>query len=105
MKLAIFIRPEAEAEIEEAYRWYEKQREGLGNDFLLCVEETLIKIQCTPEIHPIVYRKINRALIRRFPYGVFCLIKGEKIVVLAMFHGRRDPRKWKSRGKNDILRK
>ena len=34
----LLIRPEAETEIEEAYHWYEGQRDGLGSDFLLCVE-------------------------------------------------------------------
>ena len=44
MKKEIIIRPAAELEIAEAYRWYEERRDGLGNDFLLCVEESLEKI-------------------------------------------------------------
>ena len=46
---SLLIRPEAEADIEEAYHWYERQRSGLGSDFLLCVEEGLEKIQKNPE--------------------------------------------------------
>ena len=34
MKRPILIRPEAEADIEEAYRWYEEKLGGLGADFL-----------------------------------------------------------------------
>jgi len=97
MKRAVTIRPEAEAEIEEAYRWYEERSEGLGNDFLLCVEEMIAKIQRTPKMYPLVHKEIHRALIRRFPYGIFYLVDGDKIVVLAVFHGRRDPKQWKSR--------
>lgn len=41
MMLPYLIRPEAEAELNEAYLWYERQREGLGADFLLCFEESL----------------------------------------------------------------
>lgn len=67
MKRQILIRPEAEAEIEEAYAWYEEQRAGLGSDFLLCVEEGLEKIRKTPDMYPIVHRDIRRLLIRRFP--------------------------------------
>jgi len=33
------IRREAEADLDETYLWYERQREGLGSDFLLCFEE------------------------------------------------------------------
>ena len=50
MKRQILIRPEAEAEIEEAYRWYEEKREGLGSDFILCVEEGIEKIRGNPEM-------------------------------------------------------
>ena len=30
MTLPHEIRPEAEADLDETYRWYERQREGLG---------------------------------------------------------------------------
>ena len=56
MKLTILIIPEAEAEIKEAYQWYEKRSEGLGNDFLLCMEEALTKILRNPGVHPVVHR-------------------------------------------------
>lgn len=59
MKRQILIRPEAEVEIEEAYRWYEEQRDGLGSDFLLCVEEGLEKIRKAPDMYPIVYRMFD----------------------------------------------
>jgi len=54
MTSPIRIRPEAEAELSEAYRWYEVQREGLGEDFLLCVESCLSDVRRHPELHPIV---------------------------------------------------
>ena len=97
MTRKIIIRPEADADIEDAYRWYEKQRDGLGADFLLCVEDGLARIQRNPEMYPIVYKNVYRTLIRRFPYGIFYLIEKNSIVVLSVFHGRRDPKRWKSR--------
>jgi hypothetical protein len=33
----MIIRPEAEADLVNARDWYERQREGLGAAFLLCV--------------------------------------------------------------------
>lgn len=97
MKRQISIRPEAEIEIEEAYHWYEEQRDGLRSDFLLCVEEGLEKIRKTPDIYPIVHRNVRRLLIRRFPYGIFYTIRQDVITILAVFHGHRDPKHWKSR--------
>lgn len=38
MKRIIFIRPEAEQEIREAYSWYETQMSGLGANFILHVD-------------------------------------------------------------------
>ena len=36
------IRPEAEADLNETYCWYECQREGLGAGFMLCFEEVTV---------------------------------------------------------------
>ena len=37
MKKPVIVREEAEADLAEAYQWYEQQVRGLGGDFLLCV--------------------------------------------------------------------
>jgi len=34
------VRKEVEADITEAYNYYELSRDGLGADFILCVEES-----------------------------------------------------------------
>ena len=46
--------PEAKADVADAYLWYEEQSLGLGMEFLRCVETTLLSIQRTPLIHPVV---------------------------------------------------
>jgi len=40
----VVIRPEAESDIKDAYQWYESQRKGLGESFLLCIEEALSRV-------------------------------------------------------------
>ncbi len=87
----------AEQDLTDAYLWYEKQSPGLGNDFLLCVDATLNQIQRNPKGFQLVHRNLRRALLRRFPYGVFYIFTDEKVVVLAVFHAKRDPRIWKRR--------
>jgi plasmid stabilization system protein ParE len=93
----IIIRPEAESELADAYGWYEEQRSGLGEELLLSIEATLEAIRENPEQFPVVHQDVRRALIRRFPYGVFYLVEKEAVVVLAIFHARRDPKRWQSR--------
>lgn len=94
MNLPLTVRPEAEAEMAEAYAWYEEHSPGLGDDFLLSVDATFHQISRSPLLYLHTYRSIRRALVRRFPYQVF-FVGGEKqLVVLAVFHVRRKPRGW-----------
>jgi plasmid stabilization system protein ParE len=97
MSYTFTIRPEAEADLADAKRWYDGRREGLGADFLLCIEGALENIRRNPAIYPVVYKDVRRATVRRFPYGVFYRVVGQRIIVLGVFHGRRDPRLWQSR--------
>ena len=93
----IRIRPEAESEISEAFRWYEDKSEGLGSEFMRALDASLSYIQRNPTANPIAHKQMRRALLRRFPYSVIYLIEGRRIVVLACFHASRDPRQWKKR--------
>ncbi|HWV15254.1 MAG TPA: type II toxin-antitoxin system RelE/ParE family toxin [Cellvibrio sp.] len=95
---SVFIRPEAEVELKDTFDWYEQQREGLSADLVLCIDESIAKISRSPEQYPFVYKNIRRALIRRFPFGIFYLVERDLIIVLAFFHARRNPADWKSRG-------
>ncbi len=97
MKRPVLISPEAEADIEEAYRWYEEKLGGLGADFLICLEDGMELIRTNPEMYPVVYRNIRRLLIRRFPYAIFYIVSENLITILAVFHGHRDPKEWRLR--------
>ncbi len=69
----VIIRPEAESDTNDAYQWYEAQRKGLGEDFLLCIEEALSRASRNPAIYSVVHKEVRRVLIHRFPFGVFSL--------------------------------
>ncbi len=89
----------AEAETASAHDWYEAQSVGLGAEFLRAVEAVLASIQRTPTLYPVVRGRTRRALLRRFPYGVFFYDReeGHEVVVVAVVHGRRHPQVWQSR--------
>ncbi len=44
----ILYRPEIQDDLNEACRWYEQQRVGLGDEFLRAVEKTLDEISRNP---------------------------------------------------------
>lgn len=96
MKPPIF-RLAAAADIEEAYGWYQGQQKGLGDEFLEAVQAALDGVASYPEAFPVVHRDTRRALLRRFPYGLFYRILEDRIVVVACFHAMRDPKSWRTR--------
>lgn len=97
MSPAVVFRREAQADFDEAYLWYERRREGLGDEFLASVQEALERVAQSPEAPRILHRDIRRALVRRFPYGVFYRSEPDRIVVIAIMHNRQEPRRWQSR--------
>ena len=91
------LRAAAAADVEEAYRWYEGQRTGLGDEFLANVQSALETIIAHRDAAPIVHRDTRRLLLKRFPYGVYYRQVHEQIVVVACFHAKRNPRVWRTR--------
>lgn len=97
MKYHLIIRPEADADIEESYNWYEDQSIGLGNEFLRILDATLISIERNPLAHPLVYKNIRRAVIRRFPHAFFYVLKENRVLITACVHHKRDQKSWQLR--------
>ena len=97
MSFELRLRPEAELDLTDAAFWYEDQSSGLGRQFLDGVSASFSSISKTPKRYPLVYRNVRRALISRFPFGVYFVMEKGCVVVLAIIHGSRDPRLWKGR--------
>ncbi len=89
--------PEANEDLLDARAWYDNIRLQLGERFALAVEATVEVIAGHPLQFPVVHRGRRRAGVRRFPYGIFFEVQEHRIVVIACFHGRRDPRRWQLR--------
>lgn len=98
MSCELFVRREAERDLASSYAFYQECRHGLGDDFVISVEESFERISKNPFLYPEVHRGIRRALLRRFPYGVFHLVIDGRILVLAVLHAARDPEAWQARG-------
>jgi plasmid stabilization system protein ParE len=89
--------PEADAELKEARAWYDDIRLELGERFARAIEATVRTISENPLQFPVVHRERRRAGVRRFPYGLFFEVQEHRIVVIACFHGRRNPKRWQAR--------
>jgi plasmid stabilization system protein ParE len=97
MNLPVVINPLAEEDIAEAKAWYNRQRDGLGDEFLEGVDEALNQIGQWPKLSRKVHQELRRKLVRRFPYGIFFRIDDTQITVVAVYHCKRDPRGWEIR--------
>lgn len=91
------IHPLAEHDINDAYDWYERQRFGLGEEFMSCLDACFQLIRRMPELAEIVVPGARRALVRRFPYGVLYEYIGDRVVVLCVFHLSRRDATWRKR--------
>ncbi len=91
--MRVLVRAAAAADIDEAFLWYEKQRAGLGEEFLREVEAVRTRIVLNPETFPVTHRQTRRVLLQRFPYAMYYRLAGDLVIVVACMHGRRDPRR------------
>ncbi len=97
MSLPVVLRRKARDEFDAAIDWYEQQEAGLGYEFAECVRAVLERISATPELYAKVHQEVRKALVRKFPYSVYYRLRPDRIVVLAVFHNKRNPNVWKSR--------
>ena len=97
MKYKLLVRPEAEADIEESFGWYEDEVLGLGQEFLQPLRTTISLVRTNPQLFPVIHRQIRRAIVKRFPHAFFFIIRDETIIVTACVHHKRDPKVWKRR--------
>jgi plasmid stabilization system protein ParE len=89
----VVLLPEAEADVTDAAAWYESQREraGLGREFLQEFRAATEKLRRDPLLFQAVFAPIRRILLRRFPFAVFYEVVGREVVVLTCAHTSRDP--------------
>ncbi len=97
MSLPVAVRPDAQSDLLDARDWYECQSPGLGGAFIAAFEQLLARIESFPELYAITYRGVRPAKLRRFPFVVYYRVLTNRIEVLAILRGSRDPKVWKRR--------
>lgn len=101
MSRPLRISDEAETEAEDAAKWYEGKRAGLGDEFLAAVDVAIELIEVNPKIGSrlpgVSGEDVRRVLVHRFPYHVVYIELPDRIQVLAVAHERRRPGYWADR--------
>ena len=97
MTFRLLLRPAAVADLRDAYAWYEERQPGLGAEFIDAVERKLDQLELNPWQFPAVRDVTRRAVVMRFPYGIFYVPRDELVTVLAVMHYAREPLRWRRR--------
>ena len=94
---SVDFHPEAQNEFASAARFYEDRRQGLGLDFALTVQRTYERLLEFPDAGAPFGRRLRRALVPKFPYGLLYRVEPDRIYVIAVMHLHRRPGYWRSR--------
>jgi toxin ParE1/3/4 len=97
MSPRIVLRPEAEADLLQARNWYEQEDSELAEAFVDSFEEMIARIETMPELYAVALENIRRGKLRRFPYLVYYRVLSDRIEVIGVLHGSRNPRVWQGR--------
>ena len=97
MSLPVSFRRAARAEFDETALWYEDRQIGLGLQFVQEVEHAIELASTNPQRFALTHATVRRVQVRRFPYLIYYVHEPTRIVVVAVFHARRDPTIWQQR--------
>jgi plasmid stabilization system protein ParE len=80
----------AEDDLEEAYRFYESQADGLGTYFLDTLYSDIDSLGYFAGIHHVVFG-YHRLFSKRFPFAVYYRVDDDVALVFAVLDCRRNP--------------
>lgn len=91
------IRRVARRELEAAANWYSERNQELSNRFVEAVAATVNRVRASPGQFPILDGDIRAAGVGGFPYVIYFRWLENRVVVIAVLHGARDPAIWMNR--------
>jgi len=96
------LHEQAEAELLDAARWYNRRVSGLGEQFLSAVIDALLEIEKHPARFPFDplssdAHELRRYRLTRFPYHLIYRRRIDQLLVIAIAHTAREPGYWRDR--------
>lgn len=97
MAYTVSISEAAEADVREAFLWYEEQKRGLGEVFRLHFTEAVLRIGFAPLEVQVRYGSTRILFLLRFPFGIHFVMRDATVLIVAVFHTSMSPERWKHR--------
>jgi plasmid stabilization system protein ParE len=95
MKRRLVVRPGALQELADAIDWYNGQRPGYGEVFLKSFQTAAASIADNPLQYQTFGKSLRRVGLHGFPHGLIYDVSDTETVILACFHGSRNPAPWR----------
>ena len=95
MPYTLIIRDVAVEEVKDAYLYYERTSDGLGERFLSELRKRYSEISENPQFYSFIDSKksIRDIKVRHFPFQVIYEIIENTVVVFSVFNSHQDPSK------------
>jgi toxin ParE1/3/4 len=89
----------AAQDVADVRKGYAEVSTDLGARFEAALDSTFARLVAHPQAYPVIHRKARRAPVDGAfgAYLIFYRVDGDDLVVLAVIHGARHPRRWKRR--------
>lgn len=91
--------PEADLEFQQAIEIHLAESMALGLRFYRAVMDAAARIETHPKAWPRVRGDVRKCLVAEFPYQLLYTIEPERIQIVAVMHGKREPSYWAGRTK------
>lgn len=91
----------ARQQMVSASAHYERERTGLGDQFVAAVRAAIGMIRRDPETGFLVGNTLRMKLVKRFPYGLVFVSRPREILLVAVHHHSQDDQYWKERFDED----
>ncbi len=91
MNRRLIVKPEAETDVADGFRWYQARQSKLGERFLEELDAAFQRVVENPAAYEEVLPEIRRAGAHTFPYLVFFTFDTETVYILAVIPAAQDP--------------
>ena len=95
--MKILFLEEAQIELDQTIEYYNLESQGLGEQFLQEILNTLDRIASFPHAWQPLSKNTRRCQLVRFPYGLIYSVDESNLLIISVSNLHREPNHWKNR--------
>ncbi|MBO6496985.1 MAG: type II toxin-antitoxin system RelE/ParE family toxin [Roseivirga sp.] len=91
------IRTQVKGDIQEIVDFYDRVSSKISDRFLDELYASWEAISENPALFQQKYKQTRVKYLRNYPFGVHYMVRDRTVIILAVIHTSRSPRKWQER--------